>query len=61
MTLMADCAALIGFAALKCVKTLKMVEEILKLAAQCPRYFQMYGVGEGDLQRIKAVTPANLR
>jgi serine/threonine-protein kinase HipA len=46
--------------ALKRFKGEKIVKEALDLVSQWPHYFNKYGVGDGDIERLKAVIPIHL-
>ena len=45
---------------LKRFKAEKIIKEVLDLVSQWPYYFKEHGVGDGDLERLKAVIPIHL-
>ena len=45
---------------LKRFKAEKMLKEVLYLVTEWQFYFKQYGVGDGDIERLKAVIPLNL-
>ncbi len=45
---------------LKRFKAEKIVKEVLDLVSQWPFYFKQHGVGDGDIERLKAVFPLHL-
>ena len=45
---------------LKRFKAEKIIKEVLDLVYQWPYYFKEHGVGDGDLERLKAVIPIHL-
>jgi serine/threonine-protein kinase HipA len=45
---------------LKRFKAKKIIREALDLVSQWPYYFKEHGVGDGDLERLKAVIPIHL-
>lgn len=45
---------------LKRFKAEKIIKEVLDLVSQWPYYFKEHGVGDGDLERLKAIIPIHL-
>lgn len=45
---------------LKRYKAEKIIKEVLDLVSQWPHYFKKHGVGDGDIERLKAVIPMHL-
>ncbi|UAA38772.1 type II toxin-antitoxin system HipA family toxin [Paraneptunicella aestuarii] len=45
---------------LKAFKAQKILNQIKELVAEWPTYFKQHGVGDGDLERLKAVIPESV-
>jgi serine/threonine-protein kinase HipA len=46
---------------IKRFKAQKMIDEVCELTQQWPYYFTQFGVGEGDIERLKGIIPASVQ